>query len=160
MRLVGHDVATDHALLADVGAGDHHAQAAGQRFAINGQSIGPGSYSLRVALGHTGCQVLRAIMRGPITVGVQGHTGVFVVGTATAAQSCAIGIRPYPGGLQAYMGGYSRLHGDSFLSYADFGQGTIRLQDAYIDGSDAVMVFHNAASVTRTLTVYGLVAAK
>lgn len=160
MRLAEHDVLTDHALLADVGPDDHHAQAAAARVLVNSQTIGPGSYSLRVDLGRTGCRVLRAVLRGTINVDIQGHTGVFVLGTATAAQSCSFGLAPYPSGSQSYMGGYSRLHGDGYLSLLDFGQGAIRLQDAYLDGSDAVFVFYNTNPSARNLTVYGTVVAK
>jgi len=160
MRLEAHDVLTDHALLADVGPNDHHAQAASAKVIVNSQAIGPGAYQLRVDLGRTGCKVLRAILRGEASVDLQGHEGVFVLGGATSGNSQALGLVPYPSGVQSYMGGYSRLHGDGYLSQQSFGQNAIRLQDAFLDGSDAVLVFYNVAPTAKNLKVYGTVIAK
>lgn len=160
MRPSAHIVVTDHDMLQGVGPDDHHARPAGARFTINSQAIaGSSTYSLTVALAQTGCQLLRAILRGPISVDTQGHVGVFVLGTAVVQESSSIGIRPYPGGTQSYMGGYSRLHGDGYLSHTSFGTG-IRLNDAYISGSNAVFVFRNTSSVSRNLIVYGSVISK
>jgi len=152
---------TDHDQVRDVSPADHHAPVASARFVVNSQPIaGSSSYVLAVPLGRSGCQVIRAVLRGSRSVDIQGHGGCFVVGTATALQSGSIGIEPYPSGTQSYMGGYSRLHGDGYLSGSGmFGTG-IRLLDAYISGSDARFVFQNASVLSQNLTTYGSVVAK
>jgi len=160
MRLPTKHTVTDHDLLTGVGADDHHPSVVTDRILINSQAIGPGNYLLRIALGKTGCKTLRAVLRGTINVDIQGHTGVFVMGSDSSGESTAVGVRPYPSGTQSYMGAYSRLYGDSYLSFGDFGQGIIRLRDCYIDGSDAVFEFSNLSGIFRNLTVYGTYAAK
>lgn len=161
MRVSGNDVVTDHDLFSGQSANDHHALVASARFVVNAYAIGPASsYVLAVALGHSGCQVLKAVLRGSRSVDVQGHGGVFVLGTATQTESCSIGIEPYPSGTQSYMGGYSRLHGDSYLSVGGMFGNSISLVDAYISGSDARFVFYNSSGSSQNLTVYGSVVAK
>lgn len=160
MRLTGKDVVTDHSLLTNIGPEDHHVTAVTAKTIVNSLAIGPGTYQHRVALGKTGCRTVQGVIRGDVSVDIQGHTGVWFMGTATAQQSSAIGLRPYPSGAQSYVGGYSRLHGDTYLSHADFGQDLIRLDDVYIDGSDVVFVFNNISASARNLTVYGSCVAK
>lgn len=80
-------------------------------------------------------------------------------------QECSsIGLKPYgPGSgyYTSYMGGYSRLHGDSYLSPSMFGptfsSPTIRLRDAYFDTAtnQVVLEFYNTNVVSKNLTVYG-----
>ena len=159
MRLKSKKVATDHELTTGKGPDDHHPSVVTDRILVNSQAIGPGNYQLRIPLGKTGCKTLRAVLRGTINVDLQGHTGVFVVGSDTSGESTAVGLRPYPSGTQSYMGAYSRLHGDDYLRLFDFGQGVIRLRDCFIDGSDAVFEFNNSDVTARNLTVYGTYAA-
>lgn len=161
MRLDGFCAVTDHDLYTDVSEDDHHSAPSGSRFAINGQPIaGSSVYNLDVDIGKTGCKVLRAVLRGNLTVDIQGHAGVFVIGTDVTTESSAIGIRPYPSGTQSYMGGYSRLHGDSYLSHeGTFGTG-IRLNDVYISGSDVRFVFQNTTPTTQSLVAFGSVVCK
>jgi hypothetical protein len=154
MRLSSKDVLTDHALLTDVGANDHHASVVTFRILVNALSIPPGSYDYRVALGKSGCRVVQGIIRGNVGVDIQGHTGVWFVGTATAVQSSTIGLAPYPSGTQSYVGGYSRLHGDTYLSLPHFGN-SIRLNDVFLDASDVVFRFFNANGTAQNLIVYG-----
>ena len=138
MRVVPKEVATDHSVFASQTTDDHHATAGGASFSINSQSIGAGlSYNLDVALDRSGCRVLRAVLRGKINVELQGHEGCYVIGTSSSVESASIGIRAYPGGLQSYVGGYSRLHGDGYLSHGETFGNSIVLEDAYINGSDA-----------------------
>jgi hypothetical protein len=68
-----------------------------------------------------------------------------------------VGIRPQGGSgyVTSYMGAYSRVHGDSYLSLNGMYGTDIRLQDMYIDGTDVVVEFWNNAVANRTLTVYG-----
>lgn len=161
MRPSSRIIVTDHDLFTGQGPDDHHARVASARFIVNSQPIsGLSSYTLDVALGQSGCQVMRAVLRGSRSVDIQGHGGVFVVGTATPLESGSIGIEPYPSGTQSYMGGYSRLHGDGYLSGVSmFGSG-IQLLDAYINGSNARFVFANQLGTTQNLQVYGSVIAK
>jgi len=160
MRLNGRDVFTDHTLLTDVGPDNHHPAVAVAQILVNATSIPPGAYNLSIPLGKTGCQTLRAILRGVANIDIQGHEGVFCVGGPSSAQSGSIGIVPYPGGVTSYMGGYSRLHGDAYLSHNSFGETYIRLNDCYISGSNAVFVFYNVGPVNKNLTVYGTVMCK
>lgn len=161
MRPAAIATVTDHDQVRDVSPADHHAPVASARFVVNSQPIaGLSSYVLAAALGQSGCRLLRAVLRGSQSVDIQGHGGAFVVGTDTAQESGSIGIEPYPSGTQSYMGGYSRLHGDGYLSRSGvFGPG-IALKDAYISGSDARFVFENTSASPNNLTVYGSVVAK
>lgn len=152
---------TDHSLLSGQTPADHHQIVASKRFAINSQAIGAGAtYNLLVALGQSGNQVLRAMLHGPLSVALQGYAGCFVIGTATPLESASIGMMPYPTGVSSYMGGYSRLHGDSYLSEVGMFGPNIRLMDAYINGTDAVFVFQNTGGTTQNLSAYGCVVAK
>lgn len=160
MRLDGHDVVTDHDLLTDVAEDDHHQPVVEERILVNSLAIGPGTYELRISLGRSGCKTVRAILRGTVNVDIQGHTGVFVVGTDSAGESSSMGIAPYPSGTQSYMGAYSVLHGDGSLSLYHFGQGVIRLDDVWIDGDEAVFEFFNSYPSARNLQVYGVCVCK
>jgi len=159
MRL-GNPTVTDHDLLTDVGLGDHHVSAVTGRILVNSLSIPPGNYDLTVALGKSGCKSITAILRGTYNVDIQGHVGVYCLGTNAVLESCAMDIRPYPSGTASYVGGYSRLHADNFLSHDNFGEGWIRLGDVFISGTNGVFRFYNEAIVNKNLTVYGSWAVK
>jgi len=129
---------------------------------VNSQPIAAMStYQLIVPLGRTGYQTLRGILRGPFSVDIQGHVGAFFVAAAAQLTSGAFSFMPYglAGYTISYLGGYSRLHGDSYLSHDAFGNG-ISLRDAYISGANAILEFYNKTGVTNNLSVYGVVAAK
>lgn len=161
MRLEGRDVVTDHDLLTDVALEDHHTSAVTAKIIVNSLSIPPGTYVHYVALGKSGCRTVQGIIRGNVSVDIQGHTGVWFMGTSTPLNSSSVGLRPYPTGTQSYVGGYSRLHGDTYLSHPDFGANLIYLLDVYISGSNAVFTFFNAhPSSNQNLTVYGSMVAK
>jgi hypothetical protein len=59
------------------------------------------------------------------------------------------------------MGGYSRLHGDAYLTPNLFG-GMVRLRDAYIDTAtdEAVLEFYNHRPIARIMLCYGTVMVK
>ena len=61
-----------------------------------------------------------------------------------------------------YMGAFSRLHGDSYLSDNEFGGNSIVLRDAYIDTAtdEGVLEFYNRSSTTKKLVAYGTVMVK
>jgi hypothetical protein len=160
MRL-GEQIVTDHDMLLDVGEDDHHPSVVYYDVIVNSQSIPASSaWEHREPLGQPGHKTLRAILRGDENVDIQGHTGVFVVAGDSAGECSGIGIKPYGSGyVTSYMGGYSRLHGDAYLTPPMFGGG-VRLRNAYIDGSDAVLEFYNAAAVTRFMSCYGSVVVK
>jgi len=159
MRLEGDFVATDHDLIMGVGAEDHHPTTEVFRIIVNSLSIPPGTYIYNVALGKSGCRSVRGILRGSVSVDIQGHTGLFFQAFNTAAKSSSVGIRPYPSGTQSYVGGYSRLHGDTYLSHTDFG-GSIRLNDVYISGTNLVFAFYNIRPFNQNLVCYGSVVVK
>jgi len=99
-------------------------------------------------------------LRGTPNVDIQGHCGAWFVAGDTSQECSAFSLRPYPSGTQSYIGGYSRLHGDSYLSNKSFGQNSIVLRDAYIDGDEAVLEFYNTYILSRNLSVYGTVGVK
>jgi len=164
VRPANADVVTDHTLLVDVGGDDHHNAATAERVLVNSQSIAAlTSYELRIALGKSGHRVAWGVLRGNVSTDILGHEGVFFLAHATADESCAIGIRSYGAGgyPTSYVGAYSRLHGDSYLSHRDTFGTYIRFDDAWIDGSDLVLEFRNLhPTLSRNLTVYGAVAVK
>lgn len=160
MRIKTRDIVTDHDLLLDISDDDHHVTAVTWKTIVNSLSIPSGQYTHSVALGKTGCKTAQGIIRGDVSVDIQGHTGVWFICTSTAQNSSSIGIRPYPSGTQSYVGGYSRLHGDTYLSHPDFGQNNIRLLDVYISGSNLNFSFFNASAFNRNLKVYGSGVAK
>ena len=162
MRLEQLGKITDHDLFVGVTESNHHNRGTSGTILVNSQSIPPGAYELRVALGATGFRTFRALLRGANSVDTQGHDGMWVIAGDASGDCSGIGIQPYGAGgyPTSYMGAYSRIHGDSYLSPSGmFGSG-IALRDAYIDGSDAVLEFYNTAGANRNLTVYGTVAAK
>jgi hypothetical protein len=161
MRLGGRRIVATHDALLDVGEEDHHPRATSFSILINSQAIPAGSaWEYRVDLGDDRHRTLRAVLRGNQNVDIQGHTGVFVLGSDSSGQCSGIGIKPYGSGyVTSYMGGYSRIHGDSYLTPPMFGGG-IRLRDAYIDGTDAVLEFFNPAVIQRFMSCYGAVAVK
>jgi hypothetical protein len=154
MRLPSNQCVTDHDLLTGIGVDDHHAGAVAWKVSVNGLSIPPGVNTYQVALPKSGCRIAQGILRGNVSMAIQGHTGVWFLGGTAAGQSSAMGLRPYPSGGGGYAGGYSRLHGDTYLSHMDFGP-FIYLNDVYINGSNLVLSFVNTDGSNRTLTVYG-----
>ena len=159
LRLTKEEITTDHDLLtADIES--HHPPGEHYRILINAQTIGAYSaWEHRETLTYDGHKTIRAILRGFQTTDTRGHTGVFVMGTDTAQQSIGVGIKPYGGSgfyPTTYMGGYSRIHGDAYLTPNMFGA-FIRLRDVWVDGNEAVLEFYNIRSIPRTLKVYGVV---
>lgn len=161
MKLDGHK-ATDHSLLQGVGEGDHHLRGISRTVLVNSQAIAATTaYELRIDLGSSGFSGFRALLRGKDSVGIQGHVGAFVIAGGASEDCTGIGIRPYGAGgyVTSYMGAYSRIHGDSYLTPEMFGGG-IRLRDAYIDGDEAVLEFYNPSATSQNLQVYGTLAIK
>jgi hypothetical protein len=157
MRLNDHQVLTDHDLLLSE-PNAHHPQTTSFRFSINGQAIGAlSAYEHRVFVGE-GHQTIRAIIRGKNPIDIQGYDGVWAIGTDGSGQCSANGLRPYGGGgyVTSYVGGYSRLHGDAYLSGWDmFGDPSVVLRDLWIDGDEAVVEFFNRAASPTTVVAYG-----
>jgi len=153
---------TDHTGLATLPE-QHHPPAETVVVQINGTVIAAGESVQSYPLTYSGHQIARAILRGPITVDVVGNAGAYAVGTATSGQSAGFsmvpsGIANYP---TTYMGGYSRLHGDSYLSELVFAVGGfIVLKDVRINGSNLELVFQNVSGVNKTLICHGLVVVK
>lgn len=158
MRLDDQEMLADHDLLNGVGPDDHHTQADTFTILINSKSISPGSHEERISLPSSGYQTIRVILRGSQQIQIQGYGGATAIGSNSSAESTAIGIMPYGAGgyLTSYIGGYSRLHGDTNLThYWVFGP-NIALRDVYIDDDEAVIVFYNShPSASRNLKVYG-----
>jgi hypothetical protein len=160
-------VVRDHALLV-VTSDQHHPPPENKQIQINGTSIPPGTYTYNVALTYAGHKVARAILRGTEAVDIQGHSGVVAIGTDTAGQSVGISNRPFqsPGYTTSYMGGYSRLHGDSYISTTCFDapvggvSSYIVLKDIYISGTNLVLEFLNLNATSKTLYCYGSVSVK
>ena len=141
---------------------DHHPRGLSYTVLVNSQSIPASSaWEHRYDLGRSGYKTLRALLRGNENVNIIGHTGIFVMGTDTSGECTGIGIKPYGAGgyVTSYMGAYSRIHGDSYLTPPMFG-GLVRLRDVYIDDDEAVLEFYNAAAFSRTMSVYGTVMVK
>lgn len=157
MRTEFQGVVKDHSLLQDIASGDHHLAAQVVTVLVNSQSIASGSYEHRESLPSSGYKTIRAILRGLTLVQTQGHVGVSAVGSDSSAESMAIGIEPYGGSgyLTSYMGAYSRLHGDSYLTYPGTFGTNIALQDVYLDDDEAVFKFYNFSAYNQNLTVYG-----
>ena len=141
---------------------DHHPQGTAVEVLVNSQAIPASSaWELALDLGREGYETMRVILRGQQNVDIQGHTGCSVVGSSSAGSCMAISIRPYGTGYTtSYMGGYSRLHGDSYLTHIIFGSYSV-LRDVWIDGSDAVLEFYNPnPSIADSISVYGMVVVK
>lgn len=154
----------DHDLL--IGGMDphkHHPQGVSYTILINSQAIPANSaWEHRYDLGMSGYKTIRALLRGYQSVDIIGHTGVFVIGSDVSGECTGIGIKPYhgPGGYTtSYMGAYSRIHGDSYLTPNLFG-GMVRLRDCYIDDDEAVLEFYNHRPLERTMSCYGTVLVK
>jgi hypothetical protein len=162
MRTSMPQMVADHLLLQGITPSDHHNPVTTFTVLINSLSIAPGSYEHRVALPTDGYKTIRAILRGSEAVQIQGHGGCSAVGTDTSEESTAIGIRPYGAGgyPTSYMGAYSRLHGDSHLTWSGVFGTSITLQDLYLDGDEAVLVFYNTSGSNKNLQVYGTVVVK
>lgn len=160
MRL-NRKVITDHSLLP-IASDDHHPAAVSFRWAINSQPIAAGTaWELRETIGD-GHKIIEAVVRGKNSVDVQGHDGVFAIGTDSSGECSAVGNRPYGGSgyTTSYVGGYSRLHSDSYLSGWDMFGSNILLRDFWIDGDEAVLEFYNVGGTTQNLTTYGSAVAK
>lgn len=160
MRLKDKAVVKDHDLLTGQGPHDHHPQGASHTVIINSQVIaGQTAYEHRVNLGREGYKTLKGFLRGPQNIGNQGHTGCFFLASDVSAEGIGMS-NTYTSVYYVYMGAFSRLHGDSYLSESEFGDDSIRLRDAYIDGDEAVLEFYNTFSTSKTLKCYGTLAVK
>lgn len=153
---------TDHATLKDINDNDHHPPGESFDILINSQSIaGLTAWEYRQTLNNTGHKAFRGILRGVQNVDIQGHGGTFFVASDTSQDCSSVSIQPYGASyVTSYMGQYSRIHGDSYLSPRIFGQNAIQLRDAYIDGDEVVLEFYNSNAAARNLTVYGMGAVK
>lgn len=164
VRPAGKDVVTDHDQLVDVGADDHHNAATTEKIQVNSQAIAAlTTYELRTTLDADGHRVAWGVLRGVVNTDILGHEGVFFLAHATADDGSTIGIRRYGAGgyPTSYVGAYSRIHGDSYLSHKDTFGPDIRLDDAWIDGDELVLEFRNThGTLSRNLSVYGAVAIK
>lgn len=142
-------------------ANQHHPAVECKTVQINGTSIPAGVYTYRIALSQANHKIVRAILRGYGAVDVTGYEGAFALGTNTAGQSTGFSIKPIvlAGYTTSYMGGYSRLHGDAYISEFCFGT-SIVLQDLYIDGTDVVLLFRNYSGINQSLYCYGTLAVK
>jgi hypothetical protein len=149
-------IVTDHDFLQDINEDDHHLPVTYFTVAINSQSVNPASaYEVRIDLGNSGHKTIRVILRGNTEINIQGYEGCFVLGTDVSEECSSFTMMKYSATyITSYMGGYSRIHGDSYLSRALFGE--VFLRDVYIDGDEAVLEFYNTnASQSKNLTVYG-----
>jgi len=147
---------TAHGLVVTTPA-DHHPPAESWKVICNGLSIPPGTYDYRVALVYAGHQVVKVILRATLMVDTQGHSGLYAVGGNAALTSMAViskGVE-ITGYVTSYMGAYSRLHGDAWLSQIGMFGSFIALTDLFIDGSDVVLRFSNVAGTNQDLIVYG-----
>lgn len=155
---------TDHDGLVTL-PNQHHPPVETVTIQINGTTIAPGAYTYSTALTYSGHKIVRAILRGPISVDIVGSAGAYVVGTDTADQAAGFSMVPsnialYP---TTYMGGYSRMHGDTYLTEMVFGvmpAAHIVLKDVRINGSNLELVFQNLDGVNRALYCYGLCVVK
>jgi hypothetical protein len=165
MRVGSRDVLTDHAQLPNQTAHDHHNSAYADRILINSVSIpASGDTEVRIALDKTGYRMVWGVLRGTQTVDIQGHEGLFFLARDATAKSSSIGIRRYGAGgyPTSYVGAYSRIHGDSYLSHpGTFGSSNyIRIRDIYLDDDDLVLLVNNAAVISQSFTCYGAFCAK
>jgi len=156
MRL-DRQVVTDHALLTGVTAAQHHPPVETVRLIINATVIPSGAYLVQLALTYSGHQMARVILRGPQVMQVVGNEGCFIIATATANQASGFSLKKTLGSYTtSYIGGYSRIHGDSYVTEKCFGAGGyIALRNARINGSNLELEFFNTSAVNDTLTVYG-----
>lgn len=162
MRLRSKEKLADHNQIQGQQPEDHHPPAEFYRIIINSQSVpATGAVELRQSLIYDGHKTIRAVLRGHENTDIQGHTGAFVQGSDLENDSIGASCRPYGGAgyTISYMGSYSRIHGDSYLTNAMFGN-NIRLRDIWIDDDEAVLEFYNAAGTAQNLTVYGTVMVK
>lgn len=160
MRVSQKPKLTDHDLLQDISANDHHPQVDTFKIQINSQAIAAATaYEFRQTLDSSNYKTVHAILRGSVAVQILGHVGVSVVGGDNTAEATSIAIAPYGGGgyLTSYMGAYSRLHGDTYLCQNGAFGPSIVLQEVYVDDDEAVLRFYNTHSTSsRNLTVYGM----
>lgn len=164
MRLGQEKASIDHSILDGVNSDDHHPEVQSFKVVINNQAISPNSvWEKRFSLGKSDYKTIQTILRGHSTVDIQGHVGVLSVASNLQLNSSGYGIRPYgPGGYPtSYMGLYSRLHGDAYLSPDLFGD-SVHLRDVYIDTilNEAVLEFYNVSSLSKLVLAYGLVVVK
>lgn len=162
MRLDREEKSVDHDDFTGQTADDHHPQGESFRILINLQSIGATSaYEFRQSI-KGGHKTIRAILRGLQSTDVQGHVGAFVMGNDNSGECTGVSVTPYGSGYPTtYMGCYSRIHGDSYLTHSIFG-GAVRLRDIYIDTAtdEAVLEFYNAGGLTTFFSCYGLIEVK
>lgn len=163
MRLNQKQIKIDHDNLIDINIDDHHPEVKSFKVTINGQAIsGRTAWEKRFSLGKANYKSVQAILRGYQTVDIQGHTGVVVMAASVSANSSGYSNKPYGSGYPTcYMGSYSRLHGDSYLTPSLFSANT-RLRDVYIDtgNNEVVIEFYNISTYTQTMSCYGLVVVK
>lgn len=165
MRLEKGGILKDHPKLQDQEPESHHPPGEDYRIIVNGQFISPFSaYELRQTLTYDGHKTITANLRGAnvLTISKPGNDGVYAIGTDAVQESESFSIAPYGGSgpyYTSYMGGYSRLHGDSYLTPNMF-SGAVRLRDIYIDGNEAVLEFYNASASSAIMQVYGAVHCK
>jgi len=136
---------------------DHHPEAEVEKLIINGTSISPGDYEVRIQWNRDNHIITEACLAGSNLYFQGGRSGAWASGTQTPAQS---GSEHVSGsGTYLYIASFMRLHGDAYLSQAVFGT-SIRLKDLYLDGDETVILFNNGAGSNRTLRCWGLCWAK
>lgn len=160
MRTADHGVITDHALMQALPTA-HHEQAVADRFTINGQAIAATSaYEKRINIG-SGHKVVRAVVRGKNNIAILGHDGVWCLGADSSGQCSANGMRAYGASyISCYVGGYSRIHGDSYLSGWDMFGSNVYLRDVWIDDDELVLEFFNVGGSPSTVSAWGSFVAK
>lgn len=152
-------VLTDHGGLVTLPE-QHHPPTETVRVLINGTSIAPGANTQTFALTYSGHKVARAILRGPLYIAIVGNAGAYVVGTDTANRAAGFSMVPSGGGyVTSYLGGYSRMHGDTYVSEIVFGSNIV-LKDVRISGSSLILEFQNLGVVNNALYCWGLVVVK
>jgi len=157
MRPRNPTIITDHDYLLNQTPNDHHAQGSSYTVIVNSLSIAPGTYEHRVFVGPD-FRTVEVCLRGNELTNMIGNTGFWGFGTNVQQESCGESIRPYGGSYYtSYMGAYSRLHGDSYLTHPGVFGDSIRLVDVWYDSTneEVVHVFENIAGVNKNLTVYG-----
>lgn len=92
----------------------------------------------------------------------RGREGAIVWATRTTGEAISTSFRDANSGFKHYAGGFDKSQGDSDLSFKVFDDYTgtsqlyITLRDAYINGSDLRLTFHNHDGSARDLWVRGI----
>jgi len=163
MRPADRQIQDGHDDLLGVTSEQHHPIPQTIKVQINSASIsGLSSYEHRVSIG-PGHKTFLANLRGNEVIQITGHAGALVLASDSSGQCSGISAKPYGAGgyYTSYMGGYSRLHGDSYLTPDLFGS-SVRLRDAYIDTAtdEAVLEFYNVNAASRSVVCYGTIMVK